>query len=250
MNDVTATDAIAAVRAAPTDAAAAAPAARVGLIDQYFAVMIAVVAVLALASASRYYLVTTIGERVVADLRRAVFDHLTALSADFFDTAKSGELVSRLTADTTQIKAAVGASVSIALRNLVLFFGSAAMMVVTSARLSAFVLGAIPVIVLPLVAFGRMVRRRSRSAQDTLADASAYASELIGAVRTLQAFTNEALAQTRFRDAVERAYEAALTSIRARATLTAIIIFLAGSSVVVVLWVGAQDVLSGRLTAG
>jgi ATP-binding cassette subfamily B protein len=223
---------------------------RAGLINEYFGVMIAVVAVLAAASAMRYYLVTSIGERVVADLRDAVFDRITILSAAFFDTAKSGELVSRLTADTTQIKAAVGASVSIALRNLVLFFGSAAMMLVTSARLSAFVLGAIPVIVLPLVAFGRMVRRRSRSAQDTLADASAYASELIGAVRTLQAFTNEALARTRFRDAVERAYEAALTSIRARATLTAIIIFLAGSSVVVVLWVGAQDVLSGRLTAG
>jgi ATP-binding cassette subfamily B protein len=124
------------------------------------------------------------------------------------------------------------------------------MMVVTSARLSAFVLGAIPVIVLPLVAFGRMVRKRSRTAQDTLADASAYASELIGAVRTLQAFTNEKLARTRFRDAVERAYDAALYSIRARAMLTAIIIFLAASSVVVVLWVGAQDVLAGRTSAG
>ena len=205
---------------------------------------------LAGASAMRYYLVTSIGERVVADLRDAVFDRITILSAAFFDTAKSGELVSRLTADTTQIKAAVGASVSIALRNLVLFFGSAAMMVVTSARLSAFVLGAIPVIVLPLVAFGRMVRKRSRTAQDTLADASAYASELIGAVRTLQAFTNEKLARTRFRDAVERAYDAALYSIRARAMLTAIIIFLAASSVVVVLWVGAQDVLAGRTIGG
>jgi ATP-binding cassette subfamily B protein len=223
---------------------------RAGLIDEYFGVMILVVAVLAGASAMRYYLVTSIGERVVADLRDAVFDRITILSAAFFDTAKSGELVSRLTADTTQIKAAVGASVSIALRNLVLFLGSAAMMVVTSARLSAFVLGAIPVIVLPLVAFGRMVRKRSRTAQDTLADASAYASELIGAVRTLQAFTNEGLARARFRDAVERAYGAALYSIRARAMLTAIIIFLAASSVVVVLWVGAQDVLAGRTTAG
>jgi ATP-binding cassette, subfamily B, bacterial len=223
---------------------------RAGLIDEYFGVMILVVAVLAGASAMRYYLVTSIGERVVADLRDAVFDRITVLSAAFFDTAKSGELVSRLTADTTQIKAAVGASVSIALRNLVLFFGSTAMMVVTSARLSAFVLGAIPVIVLPLVAFGRMVRKRSRTAQDTLADASAYASELIGAVRTLQAFTNEKLARTRFRDAVERAYDAALYSIRARAMLTAIIIFLAASSVVVVLWVGAQDVLAGRTSAG
>src|SRR4029077_3235043 len=176
-------------------------AERVELIDQYFAVMIAVVAALAGASASRFYLVTTLGERVVADLRSAVFGHITQLSADFFDTAKSGELVSRLTADTTQIKSAVGASVSVALRNIVLFFGSAAMMVVTSPRLSAFVLSAIPLCDLPLVGFGRMVRKRSRAAQDTLADASAYASELIGAVRTLQAFTNEKLAVHHFSEA-------------------------------------------------
>ncbi|HLH93310.1 MAG TPA: ABC transporter transmembrane domain-containing protein [Xanthobacteraceae bacterium] len=225
-------------------------AERIELINQYFAAMIAVVAVLALASAARYYLVTTIGERVVADVRRAVFDRITQLSADFFDTAKSGELVSRLTADTTQIKSAVGASVSVALRNLVLFFGSVVMMVVTSPRLSGFVLVVIPAIVLPLVAFGRMVRRRSRTAQDTLAEASAYAAELIGAVRTLQAFTNERLADTRFGTAVERAYTAALHSTRARAILTAIIIFLASASVVWILWIGAKDVLAGRLTAG
>src|SRR5215471_7944995 len=223
---------------------------RAGLIDEYFGVMILVVAVLAGASALRYYLVTTLGERVVADLREAVFARVTTLSASFFDTAKTGELISRLTADTTQIKSAVGASVSIALRNLVLFFGSAAMMVVTSPRLSAFVLGAIPVIVLPLVGFGRMVRKRSRAAQDTLADASAYASELIGAMRTLQAFTNEKLAVRNFADAVERAYAAAVFSTKARAVLTAVIIFLASSSVVMVLWVGAQDVLAGRTTAG
>ena len=142
--------------------------------------MIAVVAVLAAASALRYYLVTTLGERIVADLREDVFAHLIRLSADFFDQAKTGEMMSRLTADTTQIKAAVGASVSIALRNMVLFAGAASMMVITSPRLSAFVLGAIPVIVLPLVAFGRAVRRRSRTAQDTLADASAYAAEKVG----------------------------------------------------------------------
>ena len=122
--------------------------------------MIAVVAVLAVSSALRYYLVTTLGERIVADLRGDVFAHLTRLSSAFFDTAKTGEMVSRLTADTTQIKSAVGASVSIALRNSVLFFGGATMMVVTSPRLSLFVLGAIPVIVLPLVGFGRAVRRR------------------------------------------------------------------------------------------
>jgi ATP-binding cassette subfamily B protein len=223
---------------------------RAGLIDEYFGVMILVVAILAGASAMRYYLVTTIGERVVADLRDAVFAHITTLSASFFDTAKSGELVSRLTADTTQIKSAVGASVSVALRNLVLFFGSATMMVVTSPRLSAFVLGAIPVIVLPLVGFGRMVRKRSRSAQDTLADASAYASELIGAVRTLQAFTNERLVISRFAAAVERAFVAARDSTRARAVLTAIVIFLVFASVVGILWVGAQDVLAARISAG
>jgi ATP-binding cassette, subfamily B, bacterial len=223
---------------------------RIGLIDEYFTVMIAVVGVLAVASAARYYLVTTLGERVVADLRRAVFERLTLLSMDFFDTAKSGELVSRLTADTTQIKSAVGASVSVALRNLVLFFGSVTMMVVTSPWLSLYVLIVIPAIVLPLVAFGRLVRRRSRTAQDTLADASAYAAELISAVRTLQAFTNERLADMRFSGAVERAYGAAIHSTRARAVLTAVIIFLASASVVFILWVGAQAVLTGHMTAG
>jgi ATP-binding cassette subfamily B protein len=222
----------------------------VALIDSYFLVMIAVAGVLAGASAMRFYLVTTLGERIVADLRNEVFAHLTSLSAVFFDQAKTGEMISRLTADTTQIKAAVGASVSIALRNLVLFFGASTMMVITSPRLSAFVLGAIPVIVLPLVAFGRAVRRRSRLAQDTLADASAYAAEMIGAARILQAFTNETLAQSRFKAAVERAFSAAVESTRARAILTAFAIFLVFASVVLVLWVGAQDVLNGRITPG
>ena len=220
------------------------------LIDNYFLVMIGVAAVLALASALRYYLVTTLGERIVADLRGDVFAHLTSLSPAFFDEAKTGEVISRLTADTTQIKAAVGASVSVALRNLVLFAGASAMMVVTSPRLSAFVLAVIPIIVLPLYAFGRAVRRRSRFAQDTLADASAYAAELLGAVRVLQAFTNERLAVSRFGDAVERAFTAARSSIRARAILTAIAIFLVSTSVVVVLWIGAQDVLTAKITAG
>ena len=220
------------------------------LIDSYFAVMIVIVAVLAVASASRFYIVTTLGERIVADLREGVFGHLVSLSLAYFDEAKTGELVSRLTADTTQIKAAVGASVSIALRNSVLFIGAATMMVVTSPRLSAFVLAAIPVIVLPLYGFGRAVRRRSRWAQDTLADATAYASEMIGAVRVLQAFTNEAVAKNRFGAAVERAFRAAQDSIKARAILTAIAIFLVFASVVVVLWVGAQDVLTGRMSAG
>jgi ATP-binding cassette subfamily B protein len=220
------------------------------LINSYFSVMIAVVAVLALASAARYYLVMTIGERIVADLRRDVFAHLLSLSPSFFDSARSGELISRLTADTTQIKSAAGASVSIALRNLLMFFGAAAMMVVTSPKLSGFVLLAIPLIVLPLVAFGRWVRRLSRNAQDTLADASAYASELVGAIRTVQAYTSEQLAGARFGREVEQAYEAARVSTQARAVLTAIIIFIVFSSVVAILWVGSHDVLAGHISAG
>ena len=220
------------------------------MIDQYFGMMIVVAAVLAVASASRFYLVTIIGERVVADVRAAVFTHVTKLSPAFFDKAMTGELISRLSADTTQIKSAVGVSVSTAVRNVVLFAGAATMMVITSPRLSGFVLGAIPVIVLPLVAFGRMVRQRSRVAQDTLADASSYASELMGAVRALQAYTNEEMASARYGAAVERAYRSALFSTRARALLVAVVIFLVFSSVVLVLWVGAQDVIADRISAG
>jgi ATP-binding cassette, subfamily B, bacterial len=222
----------------------------VAMINSYFSVMIAVVAVLAGASASRFYLVMTIGERIVADLRRDVFAHLVSLSPAFFDSARSGELVSRLTADTTQIKSAVGASVSIALRNMMLFLGATVMMVITSPRLSGFVLLAIPIIVIPLVAFGRWVRRLSRNAQDTLADASAYASELVGAIRTVQAYTSERLANARFGREVEQAYEAARSSTRARAVLTLIIIFIVFTSVVVILWVGSHDVLTGLISPG
>ena len=220
------------------------------LINSYFSVMIGVAGLLAAASALRFYLVTTLGERIVADLRSEVFAHITSLSAAYFDEAKTGEMVSRLTADTTQIKAAVGSSVSVALRNLVLFLGASGMMVWTSPRLSAFVLAAIPVIVLPLYGFGRTVRQRSRLAQDALADASAYVSELLGAIRVLQAFTNEALAIGRFRAAVEHAFQAAVMSTRSRASLTAIAIFLVFASVVVVLWIGAQDVMAGTITPG
>jgi ATP-binding cassette subfamily B protein len=222
----------------------------IAMINSYFSVMIAVVAVLATASASRFYLVMTIGERVVADVRRDVFAHLISLSPSFFDSARSGELISRLTADTTQIKAAVGSSVSIALRNLMLFVGATAMMVITSPRLSGFVLLAIPLIVIPLVAFGRWVRRLSRGAQDTLAEATAYASELVGAIRTLQAYTAEKLANARFGGEVEQAYEAARSSTKARSVLTAIIIFIVFSSVVVILWVGSHDVATGSMTQG
>lgn len=219
-------------------------------INVTFMALVGVVLWLSVASALRYYLVMILGERVVADVRSAVFDHLMKLSPTFFDTSRSGEIVSRLTADTTQIKSAAGASASIALRNLVLFLGAVVMMVVTSPRHSAFVLLAIPLIVLPLVGFGRVVRRRSRAAQDTLAEASAFAQEAIGAVRTVQAYTSEAAASGRFGAAVEKAYAAARTQVRTRGLLTFVAIFLIFASVVGVLWVGAHDVLAGRISAG
>jgi ATP-binding cassette subfamily B protein len=220
------------------------------LVDVYFGTMLAVAALLAVASASRYYLVMTLGERVVADVRAAVFAHLTQLSPSFYDNSRAGELVSRLSADTTLIKSTFGASASLALRNLFLFLGAAVMMVVTSPHLSALVLFAIPLIVLPLVAFGRAVRAKSRNAQDTLADASALASEALGAMRTVQAFTAERALSNRYSSAVERAYEGSRTASATRAVLTAVVIFLVFGSVVAVLWWGATDVLAGRMSAG
>jgi len=219
-------------------------------IAEYFAMLVVMAALLAAASASRYYFVITLGERVVADIRSDVFAHVTTLSPAFFDTAQSGEIVSRLAADTTQVKSAVGATASVALRNVILGLGAVAMMVFTSPKLSGLVIAAIPVIVLPLVAFGRSVRRKSRQAQDTLADATAYASEQIGAVRTLQAFTNEKLVTGRFSAAVEAAFEAARASIFARSFLTFFAIFMIFSSVVAVLWFGSRDVLAGTLSPG
>ncbi|MBB4480246.1 ATP-binding cassette subfamily B protein [Rhizobium etli] len=219
-------------------------------INSYFAMLMVMAVVLAVASAMRYYFVITIGERMVADLRRDVFAHVTRLSPSFFDVNQSGEIISRLTADTTQIKSAVGATASVALRNLILCLGAMGMMVVTSPKLSSLVIGAIPLIVFPLVAFGRSVRRRSRAAQDTLAEASAFANETIAATRTVQAFNGEDAAATRYGGAVESAYEAARAAIRSRALLTGIAITLIFGSVVAVLWVGAHSVLAGTLSAG
>ncbi len=222
----------------------------IAMINSYFSVMVAMVAVLAGASAARYYLVMTIGERIVADFRQDVFAHLVSLSPSFFDSARSGELVSRLTADTGQIKSAVGASVSVALRNLMLFVGATTMMVITSPRLSGFVLLAIPMIVIPLVAFGRWVRRLTRRAQDQLGAAAAYVGELVGAIRTVQAYTSERMAAARYGSEVEQAYEAARQSHQARSILTAVIIFIVFTSVVIILWVGSHDVLTGSITPG
>ena len=221
-----------------------------GLIRAYFLAMIGVVAVLALASGARYYLVMTLGERVVADLRADLFGHLTRLDPSFFDAEKTGDIASRLSADTTQLKATFGSSASLALRNLFLFVGAMTMMVVTSPKLSAFVLAAIPIIVLPLYAAGRSVRERSRRAQDRLADATAFATESLSAVRVMQSFLAERFTASRYREAAFGAYEAARTMTQARAIVTAAAIFLAFGSVVVVLWLGAQEVIARKMTGG
>jgi len=221
-----------------------------GFINSYFSMLAAIAGMLAVASACRYYFVITLGERVVSDIRRDVFDHVTQLSASFYDANRSGEIVSRLTADTTQIKSTVGATASLALRNTILCVGAGGMMFITSPKLSGLVLGAIPLIVFPLVGFGRKVRQRSRAAQDSLAEAMTFAGEAIGATRTVQAFNTEARAQARFSQAVEAAFTAARQSILARSILTGFAIAMAFGSVVAVLWYGAQSVLSGDMSPG
>jgi ATP-binding cassette subfamily B protein len=175
---------------------------------------------------------------------------LSCLDASFYDKSRTGELVSRLTADTTQIKAAFGASASIALRNLFMFVGATALMVYTSPKLSALVLVAIPVIAAPLIASGRVVRHRSRRAQDTLAEATAFASESLGAARTMQAFGAEGASQARFAEEIESAYGAARDAAATRSLLIAVAVSLAFCSVVFVLWLGARDVLTGRMSGG
>jgi ATP-binding cassette, subfamily B, bacterial len=220
------------------------------LIDKYFLTLLGIGIVLALASAARFYAVNWLGERVIADIRSDVFKHLTGLSPAFYEVSHSGEVMSRLTADTSQVKAAASTVISQTLRNILLLIGAVAMMVVTSLKLSLAVVLAIPIIVVPLVAYGRAVRALSREAQDSLAQASAYASESLAQVRVMQAFTHEQGAAARFRQAVERSFEAALARSKARAGLTAIAIFLVFVSVVGVLWYGAQDVLTGGMTGG
>jgi ATP-binding cassette subfamily B protein len=224
--------------------------ADIGLVNNYFGMLLAIAVLLAVASAMRYYYVMIIGERVVADLRRDVFAHLLTLSPAFFDVNHSGELTSRLTADTTQIKSAFGSSASQALRNILLCLGAVGMMIFTSPGLSALAICAIPLIVFPLIAAGRSVRKRSRTTQDTLAASAAFASEAIGANRTLQSFNAEPMASTRYNDAVEAAYKGARSAISARAVLTGVAISLVFGSVVGILWYGAQNVLGGTMSIG
>lgn len=220
------------------------------VIDRYFLALIGVALLMGVTSSIRFFLVSWIGERVVADLRSAVFDHVVAQSPAFFEVSHTGEIQSRLTTDTTLIKSVVGSTASIALRNAFTLVGAVSMLVYTSPRLSALVLLAIPVIALPLLAFGRLVRRLSRRSQDTLADTNVFASEALSFIQTVQAFTHEDVDRRRYRQVVEVAFDAARQRLMARATLTALVIFLVFAFIAGILWVGAQGVLEGTMSGG
>lgn len=221
-----------------------------GHIDRYFLALFGVACVLAVATAARFYMVSWLGERVTADLRAAVYRHVIVQSPQFFETTRTGEVLSRLTTDTTLIQTLVGTSISLALRNAVLFVGGLVMLFVTSPRLSAIIIVMLLLVVLPIVFFGRRVRRLSRDSQDRVADSSALAGEILNAMPTVQAYTHEQIEATRFGSAVERAFKTAMQRIRARSWLTVVAILLVFGAIVFVLWLGAHAVIGGRMTGG
>ncbi|ODS64866.1 MAG: ABC transporter ATP-binding protein [Arenimonas sp. SCN 70-307] len=219
-------------------------------VDRWFALLLAVAVVLALATAARFYFVTLLGERVVADLRRALYEHLLSLDQAFFERTRAGELLSRLSADAELLRSVVGSSMSVALRSGITVLGSAVMMAVTSPRLALFVLLGIPLIVLPMAFSGRRVRAVAKAAQDRVADANARAGETLGAMHTVQSYAREGYEAGRFDEAVRVALGAARKRIRLQAALTAIVIVLVFGSITAVLWVGARDVIAGAMTPG
>jgi len=220
------------------------------MISPYFATLFFLAAMLALASAVRYYSVTILGERIVADLRREVFAHLVALSPAFYDRSHSGEIIAQLASDTTQIKSVIGATVSVALRNIITAIGAISMMVFTSPKLSAIVLFVIPLVVVPLIGLGRKVRARTRLAQNRSAQANALACEQIAAIRTVQAFNAQPVAIAQFSRLVNAALQATRQSILSRTFLTGLAIFLVFDSIVAILWIGSQEVLNSQMTPG
>ena len=219
-------------------------------VDLYFLALFGVASVLAVATAARFYAVSWLGERVTADIRDAVYRHVVTQSPQFFEITRAGEVLSRLTADTTLIQAVVGTSISMALRNALLFIGGLAMMFVTSAKLSSIIIVLLAAVVLPIIMFGRRVRKLSRDSQDRIADASAMAGEILNAMATVQAFTHEAIEAERFRGSVEHAFRTAIRRIRARSLLTVIAILLVFGAIVFVLWLGAHAVMQGTMTGG
>lgn len=219
-------------------------------LDQYFGAAIVIVLALALGTGARYYLVTRLGERVVSDIRRAVFDRVVGMSPAFYERVLTGEVLSRITTDTTLILSVIGSSVSVALRNLLILIGGLVLMLVTSAKLAGLVLLIVPVVVLPIIILGRRVRQLGRENQDWIAASSGLASEVLSAAQTVQAFTHEAESRKQFADVTEAAFASASVRIRARAIMTTIVIFLVAAGVVAVLWIGARDVRAGVMSIG
>jgi ATP-binding cassette, subfamily B, bacterial len=219
-------------------------------IDRFFVPLIGIAGALAIFTAIRFYFVTWLGERVIADVRKAVFSHVIGLTPEFFEVTRTGEVLSRLTADTTLIQTVVGSSASVAARNLVMLTGAFIMLFITSTKLTSLVLAIVIVVVIPLILFGRWIRTLSRKTQDRIADTGARASEVLNAVQTVQAFTHEACERAQFGRAVERSFEVAILRTRARAVMTAFAIAAVAFCIVGVFWIGAHDVTGGRMSGG
>ncbi len=219
-------------------------------LDQYFLALLGVVALLAGASFARSYCVAWLGERVISDVRSAVYGHIVSLSPAFFELTRTGEVLSRLTTDTTLIQTVVGTGLSVALRNILLFCGGLVLLIVTSPKLAGLTLVIVPVVVVPLVLFGRRVRYLSRRNQDRVADMGAHAEQSINAIRTVQAFGRENLDRSQYTETVETAFRAATQHARARSYLVAVVILLVFGAVDGVLWIGAKDVISGSMSGG
>jgi len=219
-------------------------------VDLTFLALFGVACILGVATAARFYTVSWLGERVTADIRNAVYSHVVTQSPQFFETTQTGEVLSRLTTDTTLIQAVVGTSISMALRNALLFLGGLVMLFITSPKLSSIIIVMLGAVVLPIVLFGRRVRKLSRDSQDRIADASALAGEILNAMPTVQAFTHEPLEAQRFSASVEGAFGTAMRRIRARSLLTMVAILLVFGAIVFVLWLGAHAVMQGNMSGG
>ncbi|MDP2087016.1 MAG: ABC transporter transmembrane domain-containing protein [Gemmobacter sp.] len=220
------------------------------LLDQYFGAALALAVLLAIGTGIRFYFVTRLGERVVADIRRALFDRLLGLSPAFYERMMTGEVISRLTTDTTLILSVIGSSVSVALRNVLTLVGGLVLLAFTSVKLTLLVLLIVPAVVIPIVVLGRRLRALSRETQDWIAASSGNASEALLAVQTVQAFTHESASRARFADITEASFAAARRRIATRAVMTVIVIFLVFAGIVGVLWIGARDVQAGMMTPG
>jgi ATP-binding cassette subfamily B protein len=215
-----------------------------------FLALFGVAVILGIATAARFYMVSWIGERVTADIRNAVYAHVVTQSPEFFETTQTGEVLSRLTTDTTLIQAVVGTSISLALRNILLFIGGLVMLFITSPLLSSIIIVMLVLVILPIILFGRRVRKLSRDSQDRIADASAVAGEILNAMPTVQAYTHERIEAQRFANTVEHAFSTAMRRIRARSLLTMIAILLIFGAIVFVLWLGAHSVMQGEMSGG